>query len=82
MEPAVLLTLPVAVAGLWLASALVMLHIVGRESFIDRDDIAAAVVFGPISFVLLAYFWIGERLVSIRRRLRKEWRVLMGVLRG
>jgi hypothetical protein len=69
VDPTVILVIVLAVIALWFASALIMLYIMARDSWVSADNVTGAVVFGPVSFLLIRWFVIKDVLM------RLEWRV-------
>lgn len=77
MDPTLILVIVLAVIALWFASALIMLYIMARDSWVSADNVVAATVFGPGSFLLILWFKVHEVYVRIARRIRlkiAEWR--------
>ena len=65
-------TIFMMLAAGWFASALLMLYLMANDDWVDTDDIRNATVFGPISFVLLAYFFVEDRAFPPIRRLYRR----------
>lgn len=71
MEPTAILVIVFAVFALWFASALIMIYIMARDSWVSADNVVGAVTFGPASFLLILWFVIKDDLMRIEWRIRR-----------
>lgn len=72
MEPTAILVIVLAVFALWFASALIMIYLMARDSWVDAGNVAMATVFGPLSFLLILWFKVHEVYVRVARRIRRK----------
>jgi hypothetical protein len=59
-------------AVLWLASALLVTALVAKADFIEPANVVTYTVFGPLSFLIIAYYFAEERVPSLWRHLKRR----------